>query len=97
MDVMIKVCQICGRTFIAKRSDASCCSPACRMRKKRGAQFNGSSEKAPTTDETLGVVDRAHAVAVDMSRLAMVSPVPLAERLMRISGKIEDALRNEGL
>lgn len=94
---MIKVCKICGRTFIAKRSDASCCSPACRMRKKRGAPFNDASEKSPTTDETLGVVDRAHAVAVDMSRLAMLTPMPLSERLNRIAGKIEDALRSEGL
>ena len=33
-----KMCIICNKPFAAKRADATICSPACQMRKKRSAK-----------------------------------------------------------
>ncbi len=98
---MIKECPICGRLFVAKRSDAICCSAACRVKKNRKGKKDGirfdEAAKVATVNDATGVLDRAHVVAVDMSRIAMFAPMPLAESLTRIAGKIESALRSEGL
>lgn len=94
---MIKECPICGRVFTSKRRDAVYCSAKCRMRKRRGAEANMDEILRATDENALGLIDRAHAVAVDMSRMAMVTPMPLSGKLGRIAGKVEDALRSEGL
>lgn len=50
-----------------------------------------------TDDEVLEVVQRAHAVASDLSRASMLTTSPLCLRLRRAAKRIEDALRGEEL
>ena len=49
-----------------------------------------------TTDEVVGVVERAHESAADLSRASLLTPSPLCLSLAAAT-KIEDALRSEGL
>lgn len=50
-----------------------------------------------TTDEVVGVVERAHESAADLSRSSLLTPSPLCLSLAAAATKIEDALRSEGL
>lgn len=101
---MIRKCEVCGRDFAARRSTARYCSPTCRSRAHRG--YPCPPSKAPatpapgalmTTDEVVGVVERAHESAADLSRASLLTPSPLCLSLASAATKIEDALRSEGL
>ena len=99
---LIKKCEICGREFKAQRSTARYCSATCRSRASRGYAYTGELQApAPsasmTDDEVLEVVQRAHAVASDLSRASMLTAAPLCLRLRRAAKRIEDALRGEEL
>ena len=99
---MIKRCEVCGREFKAQRSTARYCSATCRSRAARGYAYTGELQApAPsasmTDDEVLEVVQRAHAVASDLSRASMLTTAPLCLRLRRAAKRIEDALRGEEL
>ena len=99
---LIKKCEICGREFNAQRSTARYCSATCRSRAARGYAYTGELQTpAPsasmTEDEVLEVVQRAHAVASDLSRASMLTTAPLCLRLRRAAKRIEDALRGEEL
>ena len=99
---MIKRCEICGREFKAQRSTARYCSATCRSRAARGYAYTGELQApAPsasmTDDEVLELVQRAHAVASDLSRASMLTTSPLCLRLRRAAKRIEDALRGEEL
>lgn len=48
-----------------------------------------------TDDEVMEVLQRAHVVASDLSRAAMLTPSPLCLKLRKAAKKIEDALRGE--
>lgn len=50
-----------------------------------------------TTDEVVGVVERAHESAADLSRASLLTPSPLCLSLAAAATKIEDVLRSEGL
>ncbi len=99
---MIKRCVICGREYQARRSTAKYCSNRCRLMAQRGYEYMGDElppdvKASMTEDEILGVVSRAHDAASDLSRASMLTPAPLCLALKRVSKKIEDALRGEGL
>ena len=102
---MIKKCEICGREFAAKRSDARYCSGTCRQRKirmSRGVPFVGQVE-APsitarmTDDEVAAIIQQAHCTASDLSRASMHTQAPLCLSLKNVAKKLESALRGEGL
>ena len=95
-------CEICGREFNAQRSTARYCSATCRSRAARGYAYTGELQTptpsaSMTEDEVLEVVQRAHAVASDLSRASMLTTAPLCLRLRRAAKRIEDALRGEEL
>lgn len=99
---MIKQCEICGREYAAKRSTSRFCSATCRSRAARGYAYTGELQPPEpsacmTDDEVLEVLQRAHVVASDLSRAAMLTPSPLCLKLRKIAKRIEDALRGEGL
>lgn len=99
---MIKTCEICGCEFVAQRSTAKYCSATCRKRKERGYAFIGELEtpdyRASLPDEDVAaIIQQAHNVAADLSRAAMLTPSPLCLSLGRVSRKIEECLRGEGL
>lgn len=99
---MIKRCEICGREFVAKRSDARYCSGACRVRKARGEVFTGELRPPDTTatmseDEVLSVIQQAHCAAADLSRASLYTPAPISLKLRNVARKLEGALRGEGL
>ena len=99
---LIKKCEICGREFNAQRSTARYCSATCRSRAARGYAYTGELQTptpsaSMTEDEVLEVVQRAHAVASDLSRASMLTTAPLCLRLRRAAKRIEDALRGEEL
>ena len=99
---MIKSCEMCGREFYAKRSDARYCSGACRMRKARGEAYLGELKPPDTTasmndDEVLSVIQQAHCTAADLSRASLYTPAPISLKLRNVARKLEGALRGEGL
>lgn len=99
---MIKKCEVCGREFRASRSTARFCSSTCRSRNARGVSYHGelqppAANAAMSNDEVLEAIQRAHIAASDLSRASMLTPSPLCLKLGRISRKIENALRGEGL
>ena len=99
---MIKRCEICGREFQAQRSTARFCSATCRKRNERGYSYHGelqppAANAAMSDDEVREAIQRAHIAASDLSRASMLTPSPLCLKLGRISRKIENALRGEGL
>lgn len=99
---MIKRCEICGREFAAKRSDALYCSATCRSRKMRGVPFTGELQPpdtsiAITDDEVAMVIQQAHCTAADLSRASLYTPAPLCLSLKNVAKKLEGALRSEGL
>lgn len=99
---MIKRCEICGREFTAQRSTAKYCSNRCRLMNQRGVSYHGelqppAANAAMSNDEVLEAIQRAHIAASDLSRASMLTPSPLCLKLGRISRKIENALRGEGL
>lgn len=99
---MIKSCEICGREFVAKRSTAKYCSPACRKRKERGYAYVGEIQPpVPSAsmpkEEVAAVIQGAHNIASDLSRASMLTPAPLCLSLKRVARRIEEALRGEGL
>lgn len=99
---MIKRCEICGREFAAKRSTAKYCSAKCRKRKERGYAYLGELEApAPsavmTDDDVLALLQQTHCIASDLSRASLMTAAPLCLSLRTVAGKIEEALRGEGL
>lgn len=99
---MIKKCEVCGREFAAKRSTARFCSVTCRSRNARGYEYRGEllppAPGAYMSDaEVFDTVQRAHAVASDLSRSSLMTPAPLCMGLGRVAKALEDALRKEGL
>lgn len=99
---MIKRCEICGREFSAKRETARFCSSTCRSRAYRGNPYMGEtnapvSSASLSNDEVLEIIQRAHIVASDLSRAAMLTPSPLCLSLGKVAKKLENSLRGEGL
>lgn len=99
---MIKRCEMCGREFAAKRSDARYCSARCRKRKMQGLPYYGTDEppvpSATMTDEEVAsVIDQAHSTAADLSRASMFTAAPICISLRTVARKLERALRSEGL
>lgn len=101
---MIKVCQMCGQEFVARRSTAKWCSDLCKMRWHRGSVALPGAFVRPTPpaicltgDEVAQIVCAAHTAAQDLSRASMLTRPPLSAKLGAVSAKIEAALRGEGL
>ena len=99
---MIKRCEICGNEYVAKRSTSRFCSSTCRSRAYRGTYFipvasRPASNASMDTEDVLEIVSRAHGVAMDLSRASMFTPSPLCLKLKRVSQRVIDALRDEGL
>lgn len=98
---MIKTCEICGAQFNAKRSDAKCCSGACRIRKHRGV-FAPPLEPPKiaiimSTSEVQKIITNAHMNASDLSRASQQTKPPLSHALGRVAADFEESLRREGL
>jgi len=89
-----KTCDVCGGPFVAKRSDARYCSPACRQ---RGARQGKSQSQRPeaTTVEDLMEQARAHlAETMDPAFMTAVKAVAQYEKEIRqIEKEIRDAER----
>ena len=99
---MIKRCEICGKEFDARRSTARFCSSTCRSRSYRAYAYYEKHGKchrsvSMSDDSVLEILNRAHTVASDLSRASMMTTAPLCLSLKKVSKKIEDALREEGL
>lgn len=101
----IKICEICGKAFTAKRKDAKFCSSACRTRNYRNPPIKGPvfgeslrvSVCSMTTEDLDGLALRAHGVASDFSFASLCVSGELADKFARVSTQIEQTLRNEGL
>ena len=98
---MIKVCQVCGAQFAAKRSDARFCSATCRTRNFRGSYV--PPLHTPTiavvmdAEEVQAIVASAHHSASDLSRASQHTDPPLSRTLGRVAADFEESLRREGL
>ncbi len=98
---LIRVCEVCGVQFSAKRSDARCCSATCRSRKHRGVAM--SEPAAPRIgaildqEDILSLIQAAHGAASDLSRASLLAPSPLCLHLKRAALGMEAALRGEDL
>ena len=107
--MVTKVCDVCGTSFEARRSDAMYCSNKCKMKKRRDERRNRIkfrpvfSDKPPDIPdasvpiECEAAVQEAHKLANDFGRLARTAPYQLRARFARLSAAIYRALEDEGL
>ena len=98
---MIKQCEICGRSFFAKRADARYCSSTCRVHKHRGYEMGPVPAVKPTyrmgVDDVNDVVMRAKGVVSDLSVASLCTDGPLSEKLGRAASGLRTLLDREGL
>lgn len=107
--MIVKICEICGTTFLAKRKDAKCCSVTCRKRKQlwnsKVAYLSEDVvsnevvriENKMTDGEILGVIQQAHHTVTDLSRASVCTQGELSKRLDRVSRGLKNLLEGEQL
>lgn len=69
MALIRKSCSECGRRFVARRSDAVTCGPACRQRARR-ARLDPPQTNPPVTDTEPVPLARASGPAAALAALA---------------------------
>lgn len=100
---MLKICENCGREFVARRSTAKYCSNICRVRAQRLVVRRPRYYEVPevtfsmTVDEAAQVVQSAHRVTDDLGRASEHTPEPISGKLRRCAQGFADALGREGL
>lgn len=100
---MIKTCEICGKPFEARRSDARFCSSTCRSRNRSAKRYVVPEPRLiDYTPEQAGYVERAavkqaHDAASDLCRASKVAPAPRCIVYRELAEHIEDRLGGIGV